>query len=124
MTKKKVLLLTSYGPYELGFGEDMHDMFSSRLARGHGLFSLSSHCHYWGLHLIAENISHPTTVLEDPHWDEFLEELEEGYDVIGFQIKSIRTEKVAEMVRAIRERSPKSEIVMPGGRSPVHAPAA
>lgn len=123
MTKKKVLLLTSYGPYELGFGEDMHDMFGSRLARGHGLFSLSSHCHYWGLHLIAENISHPTTVLEDPHWDEFLEELEEGYDVIGFQLKSIRTDKVAEMVRAIRARSPKSEIVMGGyGVSPLFDP--
>ncbi len=121
--KKKVLLLTSYGPYELGFGEDMHDMFSSRLARGHGIFSLSSHCHYWGLHLIAENITNPTTVLEDPHWDEFLEELEEGYDVIGFQLKSIRTDKVAEMIRAIRERSPKSEIVMGGyGVSPLFDP--
>lgn len=112
--KPKVLLTTSYGPYELGWGEDMHDMFTARLSRGHGIFSLTSHCHYFGLYIIAENLSCPVTVLEDPHWDEFEAELDQGYDYIGFQLKSLHMDKVAEMVALIKKKSPKTKIVMGG----------
>jgi radical SAM superfamily enzyme YgiQ (UPF0313 family) len=109
--KPKVLLTTSYGPYELGWGEDM---FTARLSRGHGIFSLTSHCHYFALYLIAENLSCPTTVLEDPHWEEFEAELAEGYDYIGFQLKSLHMDKVAQMVELIKKKSPQSKIVMGG----------
>jgi len=110
----KVLLTSAYGPYELGRGEDMHDAFTARLSRGHGAFSMASHFHYFGLHLIAENISLPTTVLEDPHWEEFQEELERGYDYVGFQLKSISTDKIADMVRLVKERSPRSKVILGG----------
>ena len=53
--KKRVLLTASYGPNNLGWGEDMYDLMKSRLARGHGIFALSSHFHYFGLYIIAEN---------------------------------------------------------------------
>lgn len=112
--KRKVLLTTAYGPYDLGRGEDMNDAFTARLSRGHGAFSMSSHFHYFGLHLIAENISLPATVLEDPHWEDFEEELAKGYDYIGFQLKSISTDKIADMVRLVREKSPGSKVILGG----------
>jgi len=93
--KPRVLLTANYGPNELAWGEDMFDLMQSRLARGHGPFQIHNHMHYFGLYLIAENINNPTTVLENPHWDEFDRELEEGYEVVGFQLKSLHTAKIA-----------------------------
>jgi len=114
MEKKRVLLTTSYGPNDLGWGEDMFDLLKSRLSRGHGPFALASHCHYFGLYVIAENISNPTTVLENPHWEEFDAELKKGYDVVGIQLKSLHTAKIARMVRHMREHYPDIEIVIGG----------
>lgn len=111
---QKVLLTASYGPNNLGWGEDMFDLATSRLVRGHGIFQITSHMHHAGLYLIAENISNPTTVLEHPHWEEFDRELDNGYDVVGFQLKSVQTAKVARMMKRIREKCPQSEIVVGG----------
>lgn len=112
--KPRVLLTASYGPNDLGWGEDMYDLMTSRLGRGHGPFQITSHCHYFGLYLIAENISHPTTVLENPHWDEFDRELDEGYEVVGFQLKSLHTAKIARMMKRVREKLPRTKIVVGG----------
>jgi len=111
---KKVLLTTPCAPYDLGWGEDQMDLLSSRLARGHDIAGLRSELPTWGLYLIAENIKNPCTVLEYPHWDEFLDELKNGYDVIGIQLKTLNLERTVKMVRAIRQYSPKSEIVIGG----------
>jgi len=112
--KPRVLLTTSYGPNHLGWGEDMYDLLTSRLARGHGIFQMTSHCHYFALYLIAENLSVPTTVLENPHWEDFEKELDEGYDYVGFQLKSLHTKKIARMMKHIREKSPKTKVVVGG----------
>ena len=112
--KPRVLLTASYGPNELGWGEDMYDLTASRTARGQGVFKISSHAHFFALYLIAENITNPTTVLENPHWDEFERELDEGYDVVGFQLKSLHTAKTARMMKHIREKYPKTRIVVGG----------
>ncbi len=114
MNKPRVLLTASYGPNELGWGEDMYDLLTSRLARGHGPFQMTSHCHYYGLYLIAENLTNPVTVLENPNWHEFDRELNEGYDYVGFQLKSLHTKKVANMMKRIREKSPNTSIVVGG----------
>jgi len=111
---KKILLTASYGPNELAWGEDMYDLLNSRLARGHGIFRMASHCHYFGLYIIAENLNHPVTVIENPHWDEFDAELDQGYDVVGIQLKSLHMDKVARMVARIREKCPQTEIVIGG----------
>jgi radical SAM superfamily enzyme YgiQ (UPF0313 family) len=110
----KILLTASYGPNELGWGEDMYDLVASRLGRGQGPFQVTSHCHYFALYLIAENINFPTTVLENPHWEEFDWELDQGYEVVGFQLKSLHTAKIARMMKRIREKSPKTKIVVGG----------
>ena len=112
--RPRVLLTASYGPNDLGWGEDMYDLMTSRLGRGHGPFQITSHCHYFALYLIAENISCPTTVLENPHWDEFARELDEGYEVVGFQLKSLHTAKIARMMKRVREKLPRTKIVVGG----------
>jgi len=123
MSKGKVLLTTSYGPNELGWGEDMYDLLKSRLARGHGPFAMTAHCHYFGLYIIAENISNPTTVLENPHWDEFDRELDEGYEYVGIQLKSLHTAKIARMVKRIRNKCPDTKIIIGGyGVGTLHQP--
>lgn len=114
MLDSKVLLVSAYGPYETVWGESVHDIGSSRLARGQGAFNMKGHGHYWGLHLIAENINCRSTVLEDPHWEEFEAEVAKGYDYVGIQIKSLRTPKVARMVRHIKETSPETKLIMGG----------
>ncbi len=114
MRKPRVLLTAGYGPNHLGWGEDQYDLLKSRLARGHGIFQMSSHMHYLALYLIAENLSCPTTVLENPHWDEFDRELDEGYDYVGIQLKSLHTDKVARMMKRIREKCPDTKIVVGG----------
>ena len=111
---KKVLLTNPCAPYDLGWGEDMMDLLASRLARGHDIANLKSHLPAWGLYLIAENIKNPATVLEHPRWEDFLKELENGYDVIGIQLKTINLERTVRMVEAIQKYSPKSEIVIGG----------
>lgn len=111
---KKVLLTTPYGPYDVAWGEDMMDLMTARLARDQDVLPLSGKLPAWGLHLIAENLEAPTRVLESPRWEDFLQELSNGYDVIGIQLKTINNERCARMIEAIRARSPKSEIVIGG----------
>ncbi|MFW5925303.1 MAG: B12-binding domain-containing radical SAM protein [Myxococcota bacterium] len=111
---KRVLLTTPYAPFDVAWGEDTMDLMNARLARGHGQFIAKSQLPTWGLYLIAENIDNPATVLEYPHWDDFVRELHKGYDVIAIQLKSLNTRRVVEMVKAIRRCSPRSEIVLGG----------
>lgn len=118
-----VLLLSSYGPYETAWGEIPHDITSSRLTRGQGPFNAKTHCHYWGLHMIAENLNCPVTVLEEPHWDEFMEEVDKGYDYVGIQLKAIHMDKVANMVRYVKENAPNSKVITGGyGVGALHDP--
>ena len=86
---KRVLLANPIGPYELGWGEDMFDLFGARLTRGQGVFTLGGHLHAWALYLIAENIPAYSTVLEYPDEKIFKEELKKGYDFVAIQIKTI-----------------------------------
>jgi hypothetical protein len=111
---KNVLLTTPYAPFDVAWGEDTMDLMKARLARGHGHYHMSASLPTWALYLIAENIRNPATVLEYPHWEDFERELDKGYDVIAIQLKSINTRRVVRMVKAIRERSPRSEIVLGG----------
>lgn len=110
----KVLLATAHGPYDSVWGESLHDLFTARLTRGQGLFSFTSHWHAFGLHLIAENLRAPTTVLEEPSLEDFRRELAEGYDVVGFQLMSRHSARVALMAEAVKEALPRARVVLGG----------
>lgn len=110
----KVLLATAHGPYDSVWGESLHDLFTARLTRGQGIFSFTSHWHAFGLHLIAENLRAPTTVLEEPTLEDFKAELSNGYDVVGFQLMSRHSTRVAAMAEAVKRASPRTRVVLGG----------
>lgn len=119
----KVLLANPCGPYPHAWGEDVLDFFGSRLSRGQGAFTFTSHSHCWALYLIAENINAPTTVLEYSHLEEFEEELRNGYEYVGIQLIGIYTPVVAKMVESVRRISPRTKIVIGGyGVAGLHDP--
>ena len=111
---KRVLLTDACGPYPVVWGENVLDFFGSRLSRGQGVFTFTSHSHCWALYIIAENINAHTTVMEHPHLDEFEEELKKGYDYLGIQLVGIYTPMVARMIESVRRLSPKTKIVVGG----------
>ncbi len=111
---QKVLLTDACGPYPTVWGENVLDFFGSRLSRGQGVFTFTSHSHCWALYIIAENINACTTVLEHPHLDEFEEELRNDYDYVGIQLIGIYTPVVAKMIESVRRLSPKTKIVVGG----------
>ena len=111
---KRVLLTNAMGPYELGWGEDMYDIFGARLTRGQSVFSLWGHVHAWPLYIIAENIPAHSTVLESPSPEIYIEELKRGYDYVAIQIKSVHTPKVAEMVKLAKEIAPDTKVIVGG----------
>jgi len=112
--KPKVLLTANYAPNDLVLGEDPTNLMSTRWTRGHGPFQLDMYGHYFALYLLAENISNPATVLENPSWDEFDRELDGGYEYVGFQLKSLHTKKIARMMKRVREKCPEAKIMVGG----------
>lgn len=111
---KKVLLTNSIGPYALGWGEDMTDLFGARLTRGQGPFSLQGSHPSFGLHLIAENLRADVSVMEWPSEELFRSELKKGYDFLGIQVLTIHIPKIARMVEIAREVAPGTPIVLGG----------
>ncbi len=110
----KVLLTNAIGPYDLGWGEDMTDLFGARLTRGQGPFTLRGYFYTFAFYLIAENINVPTTIIEHPDEAIFRKELAKGYDYIGLQVVTVHVPRIAKMVRIIKEVSPQSKIVLGG----------
>jgi radical SAM superfamily enzyme YgiQ (UPF0313 family) len=117
----RVLVTNAYAPYDLKWGQSPSDLLGARLARGHAMLERSTELPTWSLYLIAENISNPTTVLEYPRWEDFVRALGDGYDVVCIEAKSIQVPHVARMVKAVRDLSPRTKIVLGGyGVSAIH----
>lgn len=78
------------------------------------LFTLHGHMHELFAHVIAENLQTPTTYLEYPRRDDFIAEVDKGYDFVGIHLFYNQVDAVFEMCRLVRQRSPKSKIVLGG----------
>jgi radical SAM superfamily enzyme YgiQ (UPF0313 family) len=91
------------------------ELYHNQVTREQGSFSLRMFHRSWGITLIQENISPPTTVLDFPTRDEFARELRvHCYDVVGISSIIVNVGKVREMCRMIREISPRSVIIVGG----------
>ena len=119
--KSRILLSSVCKPYELVGGVPASDNMGMRLTRGQGLFSLYEHTHFNGLHLLAQNISAGSVVLENPSLDQFRKELRAGYDYLGLSFKPINTERLLEMCAIVRKESPATKILV-GGQGAMCAP--
>jgi radical SAM superfamily enzyme YgiQ (UPF0313 family) len=117
----RVLITNAYGPYDLKWGQSPSDLLGARLARGHAMLERAAELPTWSMYLLAENVSNETTVLEYPRWDDFVRAIEDGYDVVCIETKTIQVPHIARMVKTIRALRPSTKIVLGGyGVSSIH----
>lgn len=85
--------------YELG-------VFHRSFTRRQGMFTMLQEQPTYPLHLIAHNLDTPTTVMDYPSMEEFLEEVDQGYDVVAVGSPVSGLTKARRMLQAVKERHP------------------
>ena len=116
----RILLTSVFGPYARDdeFGSraiNPMELYHNQVTRAQGAFSLRMFHRSWGIMMIQENISAPSTVLDFPTREDFARELtKRGYDVVGISSIIVNIGKVREMCCMVRQLSPQSVIVVGG----------
>jgi len=119
-THARILLSSVFGPYaqDDSFGSrkiNPMELYHNQVTREQGPFSLRMFHRSWGILMIQENISAPTTVLDFPTRESFEAELQaHHYDIVGISSIIVNVGKVREMCRIVRQVSPHSVIVIGG----------
>ncbi len=119
-TQARILLSSVFGPYaqddEFGSRKiNPMELYHNQVTREQGPFSLRMFHRSWGILMIQQNISSPTTVLDFPTREAFEAELTANrYDIVGISSIIVNVGKVREMCRIVRELSPHSMIVIGG----------
>ncbi len=119
-TKARILFSSVFGPYaqDDAFGSrriNPMELYHNQVTRMQGSFSLRMFHRSWGIMMIQQNISAPSTVLDFPTREKFAEELRANhYDIVGISSIIVNIGKVAEMCRMVRAISPHSVIVVGG----------
>lgn len=90
------------------------DVYASRLTRHQGPFTASGRSFTTSIHLIAQNLPVPTTVLEWPTLGELLTELSKGYDYLGISFVTMSLPAVFEICRTVKRRFPRVKIILGG----------
>ncbi len=113
--KSKILFTSIYKPLRLTLdGFSAMDQMAFRLTRGQDLFVMYEHTHLSSLHLIAQNLSSASVVLEYPSFEQLEKELEQGYDYVCISFKICHIDQVLEMCEFVRKKAPESKIVIGG----------
>ena len=118
--KARILFSSVFGPYahDDEFGSraiNPMELYQNQVTRAQGAFSLRMFHRSWGLMMIQENISAPSTLLDFPTREAFAKELtSRHYDVVGISSIIVNVGKVREMCRMVRELSPDSTIIIGG----------
>ena len=120
MVKQKRLLLTGvFGPYGVkdGYAEArgmQMELANNQITREQGVHSPRANYFSYGLYLMAENISIPSTVLDFPKWKDFTKELKKGYTHVGISFIVANVYKAKRMAEYIREHHPGIKIILGG----------
>ncbi|HWQ56535.1 MAG TPA: radical SAM protein [Bryobacteraceae bacterium] len=119
-TNARILLSSVFGPYaqDDDFGSraiNPMELYHNQVTRVQGSFSLRRFHRSWGIMMIQENISAPSTVLDFPTREAFARELKaHHYDVVGISSIVVNVGKTREMCRMVRKLSPHSVIIVGG----------
>src|SRR4051795_1230764 len=119
-TNARVLFSSVFGPYaqddEFGSRKiNPMELYHNQVTREQGPFSLRMFHRSWGILMIQQNLSAPTTVLDFPTRAAFESELlAHDYDIVGISSIIVNVGKVREMCRIVRRVSPRSTIVIGG----------
>ena len=118
--RSRILLTSVFGPYAQDdeFGSrtiNPMELYHNQVTREQGSFSLRMFHRSWGLMMIQQNISAPSTLLDFPTLEAFERELTaHHYDIVGISGIIPNFGKVREMCRRVRKLSPQSVIVVGG----------
>ena len=116
----RILLTSVFGPYACDdeFGSrsiNPMELYHNQVTRMQGAFSLRMFHRSWGIMLIQQNISAPSTVLDFPTKEALEKELRtHDYDIVGISSIIVNVGKVREMCQMVRRISPRSTIVIGG----------
>jgi radical SAM superfamily enzyme YgiQ (UPF0313 family) len=119
-SRARVLLTSVFGPYaqddEYGSRKiNPMELYHNQVTRVQGPFSLRMFHRSWGIMLIQENIAAPSTLLDFPDLDRFIEEITTNeYDIVGITSIIPNIGKVRKMCELIREHLPAAIIVVGG----------
>ena len=119
-SKARILLSSVFGPYaqddEFGSRKiNPMELYHNQVTREQGPFSLRMFHRSWGILMIQQNISAPTTVIDFPTREAFEAELSaHDYDIVGISSIIVNVGKVREMCRIVRRVSPHATIVVGG----------
>ncbi|MFX0021917.1 MAG: B12-binding domain-containing radical SAM protein [Candidatus Hermodarchaeota archaeon] len=113
MSDKRILLTTPTYPYPtLPANDSLTDATGQRFTHGDDIFTIISHTHCFGNHILAQNINTPSTLLEYPRWKHFTKEVDKGYDYIGISCFPVHLDNVLKMCEYVRENSPDTTILL------------
>lgn len=115
--RARLLLSSPWYPdgYEAQAWDNPVTDFGDLQFTGHqDLFSLHGHMHELFAHVIAQNLKSPTVYLEYPRKEDFLAEVDKGYELVGIHLFYNQVDAAFEMCKAVRQRSPRSKIVLGG----------
>ncbi|MBW2525191.1 MAG: hypothetical protein JRI23_13490 [Deltaproteobacteria bacterium] len=113
MLENRILLTTPCYPYPtLPANDSLTDATGQRFTHGDHIFSIFSHTHCYANHILAQNISVPSVVLEYPRWQDFTDEVDRGYPIVGISAFPPHLDRVMEMCTYVRQRSPASKILL------------
>jgi hypothetical protein len=119
-TQARVLLTSVFGPYaqddEYGSRSiNPMELYHNQVTRVQGPFSLRMFHRSWGLMMIQENIAAPSTLLDFPTLDCFVDEIRDHeYDVVGISSIVMNVGKVKKMCELIRQYRPECRIIVGG----------
>jgi radical SAM superfamily enzyme YgiQ (UPF0313 family) len=119
-TQARILLTSVFGPYAQDdeFGSrriNPMELYHNQVTRAQGSFSLRMFHRSWGIMMIQENISAPSTLLDFPTREAFAKEItDQNYDIVGISSIIVNVGKVGEMCQLVRQLSPHSTIVVGG----------
>lgn len=113
MNNSRILLTTPTYPYPtLPANDSLTDATGQRFTHGDDIFTIISHTHCFGNHILAQNINEPSVLLEYPRWDHFTKEVDKGYEYIGISCFPVHLDSVLKMCEYIRENSPDATILI------------
>lgn len=114
----RILFTSPFKPFGIdnryGRRENFPEIFHSRVTQVQGIFSYRAHFNVLGLHLIANNISARSKVLDYPTFKQFKKEIKKGYDYVGISSVTANFQKVRAMAEAVRKYSPRTKIIVGG----------
>lgn len=113
MIDRTLLLTTPCYPYPtLPMNDSITDAMGQRFTKGDDLFTIISHTHCFANHILAQNVSWPSVLLEYPRWDDFTKEIDKGYPFLGISAYPPHLDMVMRMCEYTRKAAPKTTILL------------